>query len=184
MRIVAGRNRGRVLATPDDRAIRPSSDRLREAVFSILGAGDPPLPQDAVVLDVFAGTGAMGLEAYSRGAARVVLIDKDAGALRLVAENIRRVRGDTACRALLLDAAKPGRPPAGFAADLLFLDPPYGKGLCEAALAALDAGGWLAPGVRVVAEHDGREEPVWPQGFVQQDRRRYGKGAVSFLIRG
>ncbi|MDD3443897.1 MAG: 16S rRNA (guanine(966)-N(2))-methyltransferase RsmD [Zavarzinia sp.] len=183
MRIVAGRNRGRILATPEDRNVRPSSDRLREAVFSILGAGVPPLPQDARVLDVFAGTGAMGLEAFSRGAADVVLIEKDKGALRLIAENVERVRGQGACRVMAADATAPGRPPAGFAAELVFLDPPYGKGLCEAALAALDAGGWLAADVLVVAEHDGREEPAWPTGFVVRDRRRYGKGAVTFLVR-
>lgn len=182
MRIVAGRNRGKILATPEDRTVRPSSDRLREAVFNMLS--NQGLPQEARVLDVFAGTGAMGLESYSRGASRVVLIEKDGAALRLVTENVKRVRGEGACVVLGRDATKPGAPPPGFVADLVFLDPPYGKGLCEAALAALDAGGWLAPGVLVIAEHDRRENPVWPEGFVEHDRRTYGKGAVSFLGRG
>jgi len=185
MRIVAGRNRGRILVTPEDRSVRPSSDRLREAVFSILASRNPPLPQDAVVLDVFAGTGAMGLEAFSRGAARVTFIEKDSGALRLVAENISRVRGEAACKAINRDATDPGVLPAGIpAADLVFLDPPYGKGLCEAALAALAARGWLGPEALIVAEHDSQEDPAWPAGFTVQDRRRYGKGAVTFLVRG
>lgn len=181
MRIVAGRNRGRILAVPEDRTVRPSSDRLREAVFSILGARNPPLPQDAVVLDVFAGTGAMGLEAFSRGAARVTFIEKDAGALRLVAENIKRVRGEAACKVLARDATDPGAVLPGAAASLVFLDPPYGQGLCEAALAALDARGWIAPDALIVAEHDGREDPAWPAGFRTMDRRRYGKGAITLL---
>ncbi|MFA5122748.1 16S rRNA (guanine(966)-N(2))-methyltransferase RsmD [Zavarzinia sp.] len=183
MRIVAGRNKGRVLATPEDRSVRPSADRLREAVFSMLGARVPPLPQDARVLDVFAGTGAMGLEALSRGAARVVLIEKDGAALRLIAENVKRLRGEGTCSVLGRDATAPGKPPPGFTADLAFLDPPYAKGLNEAALAALLREGWLAPGALVVAEHDGREDPVWPAGFTVEDRRRYGKGAVTFLVR-
>jgi 16S rRNA (guanine966-N2)-methyltransferase len=185
MRIVAGRNRGRILAAPEDRSVRPSSDRLREAVFSILASRSPPLPQDAVVLDVFAGTGAMGLEAFSRGAVQVTFIEKDAAALRLVAENIKRVKGEVACKAINRDATDPGVLPAGIpAADLVFLDPPYGKGLCEAALAALAARGWLKPDALIVAEHDGQEDPAWPAGFTVQDRRRYGKAAVTFLVRG
>ncbi|PWR25959.1 16S rRNA (guanine(966)-N(2))-methyltransferase RsmD [Zavarzinia aquatilis] len=182
MRIVAGRNRGKLLAEPEDRSIRPSSDRLREAVFNILSTRG--LPAEARVLDVFAGTGAMGLEAYSRGAARVVLIEKDGTALKLVTENVKRLRGEGACVVLGRDATKPGAPPPGFVADIAFLDPPYGKGLCEAALSALDAGGWLSPGVLVIAEHDRREDPVWPEGFVAEERRTYGKGAVTFLSRG
>lgn len=181
MRIVAGRSRGRILAVPEDRSVRPSSDRLREAVFSILASRNPPLPQDAVVLDVFAGTGAMGLEAFSRGAAQVVFIEKDGAALRLVAENIKRVKGEGACKVVARDATDPGAAPV--AAGLVFLDPPYGKGLCEAALAALAARGWLAPDALVVAEHDGREDPAWPDGFTVLDRRRYGKGAVTLLAR-
>jgi len=181
MRIVAGRNKGRILLTPDDRATRPSADRLREAVFSMLNSRG--LPQEARVLDVFAGTGAMGLEAYSRGAAKVVLIEKEAAAQRLVTENIKRVRGEADCKLVARDATQPGLPPPGFAADLVFLDPPYGQGLNEAALAALDKAGWLAPGVLVIAEHEFREDPAWPAGFAVEDRRRYGKGAVSILAR-
>ncbi|PWR23553.1 16S rRNA (guanine(966)-N(2))-methyltransferase RsmD [Zavarzinia compransoris] len=181
MRIVAGRNKGRILLTPDDRATRPSADRLRESVFNILA--NRGLPQAAVVLDVFAGTGAMGLEAFSRGAARVVLIEKEVPAQRLIAENIKRVRGEAECKLVGRDAIRPGAPPPGFAADLVFLDPPYGKGLNEAALAALDAAGWLAPAALVVAEHEHREEPAWPAGFTVEDRRRYGKGAITVLGR-
>lgn len=182
MRIVAGRNRGKLLAEPEDRSIRPSSDRLRESVFNILY--NHGLPEGAMVLDVFAGTGAIGLEAFSRGAVRVALIEKDAAALKLIAENVKRVRGEGACIVLGRDATKPGAPPPGFKADVVFLDPPYGKGLSEQALAALDAAGWLSPGVIVIAEHERREEPVWPAGFVADDRRAYGKGAVTFLSRG
>ncbi|MFZ2872151.1 16S rRNA (guanine(966)-N(2))-methyltransferase RsmD [Zavarzinia sp.] len=182
MRIVAGRNRGKILAEPEGRGVRPSSDRLREAVFNMLYSRG--LPQDAMVLDVFAGTGAMGLEAFSRGASRVALIEKDPAALKLVSENVKRLRGEGACAVLGRDAAKPGAPPPGFKADLAFLDPPYGKGLCEVALAALDAAGWLSPGVLVIAEHERKENPVWPEGFVAEDRRTYGKGAVTFLSRG
>jgi 16S rRNA (guanine966-N2)-methyltransferase len=182
MRIVGGRHRGRALATPEGRDVRPTSDRLREAVFNILAHGTPSLPDGARVLDLFAGTGALGLEALSRGAAHVTFVEEDTRAVALIRRNLaalgETVRADLVAR----DARRLGRAPAP--ADLAFLDPPYRQDLAAPALAALAAGGWLAPGARVVVEL-ARDEPfVAPVGFTPEDERAYGKSRVVFLRAG
>lgn len=181
LRLVAGRHRGRPLATPADRATRPTSERVREAVFNILAhAGHGPDGGDAVaaavVLDAFAGTGALAFEALSRGAAEAWLFDLSAAALGFARRNAETL-GETA-RAHLLraDALKP--PPARVQATLLFLDPPYARGLVGPAIEALCAAGWLAPGCLVVAETAADEPPV--PGLDLLDERRYGIARIGF----
>ena len=181
MRIVGGQWRGLKLAevgAGDPRAhLRPTSDRVREAIFNLLingGYGDPVT--GARVLDLFAGTGALGLEAISRGAADLTLIDDGQTARTLIARNIVLCR--TNARHLRHDATRlPQNPDAPYA--LIFLDPPYGKGLGEAALHAALAGNWLAPGALVVCEEGSALPP--PPGFAPLDQRRYGDTFVTIL---
>ena len=177
MRIVGGRWRGRRL-TPvgaGDAAahLRPTADRVREAVFNVLAAahGDPVA--GARVLDVFAGTGALGLEALSRGAASLTCIESGRRALALLRANAALL--DAPARIVARDARRPG---PGTPHDLAFLDPPYAQGLGEAALAALLAAGWLAPGALIVWEDSA--PPRLPEGAVRLDERRYGDTVVTF----
>ena len=152
MRIVAGAWRGRALAAPSGDATRPTADRVRQALFDRLmhapWAGRAVI-EDAQVLDVFAGTGALGLEALSRGAAHATFIENGRAALGVLRANIAACRAETRCTVLVADAR---RPPAGPACSLLFLDPPYGQDLAAPALAALHDAGWIAPDALIVAE--------------------------------
>src|SRR5256714_10023965 len=152
MRIVGGRLRGRALAAPKSQAIRPTADRLRESLFNILihAYGDPIT--GARVLDLFAGTGALGLEALSRGAAFVLFVDDGAEARALLRQNVEVLGLAAVMRIFRRDATKlgPAHPVEPF--SLAFLDPPYGKGLAEQALASAREGGWLTDGVLVVVE--------------------------------
>src|SRR6516225_4723654 len=152
MRIVGGRLRGRALAAPTSQAIRPTVDRLREALFNILvhAHGDPVT--GARVLDLFAGTGALGLEALSRGAAFALFIDDAAEARALLRENVAALGLGGVTRIFRRDARKlgPAHPVEPF--SLAFLDPPYGRGLAEAALSSAHAGGWLTPDAMIVVE--------------------------------
>jgi 16S rRNA (guanine966-N2)-methyltransferase len=186
MRIVAGCWRGRALAAlgAGDTAarLRPTSDRVRESLFNLLAHGpygDPPPPEDARVLDLFAGTGALGLEALSRGADTAVLVDTGAKAADLIRRNIATLDA-TEARFLARDATRLGRcPEAPF--TLIFLDPPYGRGLGERALTAALAGGWIAPGALVVWEESAPITP--PPGLTLLDSRRYGDSMISILRR-
>jgi 16S rRNA (guanine966-N2)-methyltransferase len=180
VRIIAGRFRGRALAAlgkGDAGAhLRPTSDRVRESLFSVLtglGAID-----GARVLDLFAGTGALGLEALSRGASHVTMVENGRVALGLIARNIALTGSAEETTVIRRDAAKPGANP-GPACDLVFLDPPYGRGLGEKALAAARAGGWIAPGALVVWE-ESAAIPA-PEGFAVQDSRKYGDTFVTLL---
>jgi 16S rRNA (guanine966-N2)-methyltransferase len=148
---------------------------VRESLFSILTHMD--VLEDAVVLDLFAGTGALGLEALSRGAASVTFIERGRIAQRLIAENIR-LTGAEAARLLPRDATRPG-PCDGPPATLVFLDPPYGQGLGTPALTAAADGGWIAPGAIVVWEEATPQDP--PPGFALTDRRRFGDTRLTFL---
>ncbi|WP_210529228.1 RsmD family RNA methyltransferase [Rubellimicrobium arenae] len=183
MRIVGGINRGLRLAEVGggDAAahLRPTSDRVREAVFNLLLGGrfgDPVA--GARVLDLFAGTGALALEALSRGAAEAVLVDDGRVAARLIRENLRLARRESQARLLPADAA---RLPAnsGEPFSLVFLDPPYGKGLGQQALAAAMAGDWIAPGAIVVWEETAPMMPL--PGTSLLDRRSYGGTTVTLL---
>lgn len=183
MRIVGGALRGLKLAEVgqgDATAhLRPTSDRVREAIFNLLinGIHGNPLPR-ARVLDLFAGTGAMGLEALSRGAARVAFVDDGVTARGLLRSNIEKARAMGTTDVWRRDATRLGEN-RGPAYGVVFLDPPYGKGLGEAALASAWAGGWIAPGAVIVWE-ESRPPPI-PLPLVQFDQRRYGDSTITFL---
>lgn len=183
MRIIGGRFRGTAL-TPVGKGdpsahLRPTSDRVRESLFNVLLGGrfgDPVT--GARVLDLFAGTGALGLEALSRGAAQVSFVETGGPALRLLRGNIAKTRTDAETSVVTRDATRLGPcPTAPF--DLVFLDPPYGKGLGTRALAAARAGGWIAPAALVVWEENAPQEA--PAGFETIESRRYGDTHVTLL---
>jgi 16S rRNA (guanine966-N2)-methyltransferase len=181
MRIVGGRLRGRALATPKSPAIRPTADRLRESLFNILVHAFADPITGARVLDLFAGTGALGIEALSRGAKFALLIDQSAEARALMRENIAVLGLGGASRIFRRDATKLGRAHPLEPFSLVFLDPPYGHGLAEKALAAARAGGWLAPEALVVVEEAVKAEFAAPEGFIEVDRRRYDDTEFAFL---
>ena len=179
MRIIGGARRGLQLAAVgegDPKAhLRPTSDRVREAIFNLLingGYGDPIT--GARVLDLFAGTGALGLEALSRGAARVAFVDDGTAARALLRRNIELMQAMGVTDVWRRDATRMG-PNRGAGYDLVFLDPPYGKAMGEAALAG--AAGWLVPGALVVWEEGAA--PTLPEGFTLEDQRKYGDTVVT-----
>lgn len=186
MRIIGGSARGLKLAdvgAGDPAAhLRPTSDRVREAIFNLLvngrvaQAGDPLT--GARVLDLFAGTGALGLEALSRGAAQVAFVDDGTAARALLRRNIELMRAMGSTDVWRRDATSMGLN-RGPGYGLVFLDPPYGKGLGEKALASCLAGGWLAPGALVVWEES--SAPVPPAGFTEIDQRKYGETFITLL---
>jgi 16S rRNA (guanine966-N2)-methyltransferase len=181
MRVVGGRFRGRPLAGPRSNAIRPTSDRMRESLFNIL-AHNFGLPDETTrVLDLFAGTGALGLEALSRGAQSVLFMETGVEARALIRRNIESLGLTGVARIFRRDATKPG--PAGTIApfDLVFCDPPYRKGLGETALSAVRAGGWLKPGALCVLEEAADAEIAIPDGFEQVDRREAGETQLLYL---
>ena len=181
MRVVSGRLRGRALQGPQTAAIRPTADRLRESLFNILTHryGDPVT--GARVLDLFAGTGALGIEAISRGAAFCLFIDDGAQARALLRGNVEALGLGGVTRIFRRDATKlgPAHPLEPF--SLVFLDPPYRKGLAEQALAAAQEGGWLAPDAFLVVEeaNDAGFRP--PEGFQEIERRSYDDTELIFL---
>ena len=186
MRIVSGKFRGKILAAPDGRDTRPTSDRARQAVFNILehAAFAPPLA-DARVIDLFAGSGALGLEALSRGAAFCLFVETDDRARGAIRENIDAMGLFGVSRLHRRDATDLGPRPAsaGPAFDLAFLDPPYGQGLAERCLTALAAGGWLADDALCVVERGADEPPLSVRGFELLDERVYGAARVGFAKR-
>jgi 16S rRNA (guanine966-N2)-methyltransferase len=181
MRIVGGRLRGRMLVGPKAQTIRPTGDRLRESLFNILAHayGDPIT--DARVLDLFAGTGALGLEAISRGAAYALFVDDGAEARALIRQNVDTLGVGGVTRIFRRDAAKlgPAHPVEPF--SLAFLDPPYRKGLGEAALTAARDGGWLVKDALVVVEEAADAAFAAPQGYEELERRRYDDSELVFL---
>jgi 16S rRNA (guanine966-N2)-methyltransferase len=180
MRIVAGKHRGRRLAAPEGTDTRPTHDRAREALFSILSHGEPRLV-GARFLDLFAGSGAVGLEAVSRGAVAATLIEQDRAALACATANRDALGEQRTVGILRGDASRLGRAPQPY--EIVFLDPPYGSGLHQPALDSLAAGGWLAPRGRVICELSDKDEVNPPDGFVVEDERRYGKARFVFLRR-
>lgn len=180
MRIVAGRLKGLQL-TPlgkGDAAahLRPTGDRVRENLFNILMSRG--LPEGARVLDLFAGTGALGLEALSRGAAHVTFVDNGAKAQSLLRANIAKAKAEATTDLFHRDAARLG-PAPGDPATLVFLDPPYGKGLGVGALAAGAENGWFAPAAVLIWEEAAPQTP--PPGFTLLDLRRYGAAHIHIL---
>ena len=178
MRIIAGKFRGRRLLVPQGQAIRPTSDRAREALFDILEHGAPPV-RGARFLDLFCGTGAVGLEAHSRGAAEVVLVESERAALKLAEANLARLGSPAGVSLLAGDATRLGPAPHPF--DLIFLDPPYGSSLAGAALAALLRGGWLGADSRIIVERAAKEDLDLPGGYALERERRYGRAEFLFL---
>jgi 16S rRNA (guanine966-N2)-methyltransferase len=182
MRIIAGHLKGLRLATLGKgdlgAHLRPTPDRVRESLFSALASRPENRLTGAHVLDLFAGTGALGIEALSRGAERVTFVDNGRTALRLLKDNIDRAKACNACRIIARDATRLSTTDTD-PATLVFLDPPYGKGLGERALAAARAGGWIAPDALVVWEDSAPQAP--PAGFVQDSNRRYGTTHVTLL---
>jgi 16S rRNA (guanine966-N2)-methyltransferase len=181
MRIVAGKFRGKTLLSPSDDSIRPTSDRARESVFNILASRLSPNFDGLKVLDLFAGTGALGLEALSRGATSVVFVDTSAEARGLIRDHIEAFGAGGVAKLLRRDATALG--PAGTMGpmDLVFLDPPYGKGLAELALASLRDGNWLGKDATLVLEESVDVAVELPAGFVLDDRREYGAAAIHFI---
>jgi 16S rRNA (guanine966-N2)-methyltransferase len=181
MRVVGGRLRGRALAAPKSQAIRPTADRLRESLFNVLahGYGDPVT--DARVLDLFAGTGALGVEALSRGAAFCLFVDEGAEARALMRNNVEALGLGGVARIFRRDAARlgPVHPLEPF--SLVFADPPYGRGLAEQALRSAHDGGWLLPDALVIVEEASDAAFAPPAGFAELERRRYDDTEFIFL---
>jgi 16S rRNA (guanine966-N2)-methyltransferase len=181
MRIVGGRLRGRAIAAPKSAAIRPTADRLRESLFNILAhAYDDPVT-GARVLDLFAGTGALGLEAVSRGAAFVLFVDDGAEARALIRANVEQLGLGGVTRIFRRDATRlgPAHPVEPF--GLVFADPPYGRGRAEQALAAARDGGWLALDALIVVEEAVEAKFAAPEGFEESERRSYDDTELIFL---
>jgi len=180
VRVVGGRFRGRTLAGPKSDAIRPTSDRLRETIFNVLahGYGDPV--EGARVIDLFAGTGAMGIEALSRGAAFCLFVEEGAQARGLIRENVEALGLGGATRLFRRDATRMGAAGQNPPASLVFCDPPYGKDLAPRALKSCADGGWLSPGALVVVEEAQGAGVALPDGFEELERRDYGETKVLF----
>lgn len=180
MRITAGAHRGRILKVPAGVAVRPTTDKVRQAIFNILKAYN--LPVDAVVIDGFSGSGALGLEALSRGAVHATFIEKEHAHMQFIKGNASAMKITEQCVFMQKDVTQLGaKPAAALPAQLVFLDPPYRMNLLGPALAALAAGGWLAPSACCVCEHENLATPVLMPGFVSLDQRRYGDTQVSFV---
>ena len=186
MRIVAGELKGRAIVAPEGMGTRPTSDRARQAIFNVLehAAWAEPL-REARVIDLYAGSGALGFEALSRGAAFCLFVETDDGARGAIRENMDAYGLFGRCRVHRRSATDLGVRPgsAGEAFDLAFLDPPYGKGLGEETLARLAEGGWLQPGAVVVFERGSDEPEIDTPGYERLDARDYGAARVLFLRR-
>jgi 16S rRNA (guanine966-N2)-methyltransferase len=183
MRIIAGTYSGRTLTAPPGRGTRPTSDRAREAIFNVLAHAPWSAGlEDRRVLDLFAGSGAYGLEALSRGASFALFVETDAAARGVIRDNIEALGLFGNTRLHRRSAVDLGRRPAGLDApfDLVFIDPPYGKGLAEEALRYLPEGAWITSGASIVLECSADERPS-VDGFTLHDERTYGAAKVLFL---
>jgi 16S rRNA (guanine966-N2)-methyltransferase len=178
MRIIGGTLKGRVLKTPASDAIRPTSDRLRETLFNILAHTYPESLDGTAVIDLFAGTGAMGLEAVSRGARKALFVDDGTEARALLGANVETLGVGGQTRIFRRDARKLGSAPPGESFSLAFLDPPYGKGFAEGALVALRDGGWLMQDALVVIEEAAQASFALPDGYELIETRTYGDTQV------
>lgn len=183
MRIVGGNFKGRAIAAPQGRDTRPTSDRARESIFNVLAHADwSPGIEGRRVLDLFAGSGALGLEAMSRGAAFALFVETESAARGAIRDNIEALGLFGTTRIHRRDATDLGVKPAGLGDpfDLVFLDPPYGKGLGERALARLGEGGWITPEALIMLEV-GAEDTPQLAAFETLDERGYGAAKVFFL---
>jgi 16S rRNA (guanine966-N2)-methyltransferase len=184
MRVVGGRLKGRNLASPFSRDIRPTADRLRESIFNILAHAYDDAIEGARVLDLFAGTGALGIEAISRGAKFALFVDNGAEARALMRNNIEALGLGGVTKIYRRDATHlgPAHPVEPF--SLVFLDPPYAKGLAERAVVSLRDGGWLTPGALLVVEEAKAAAFKPPEGFEELERRAYDDTEFVFIRRG
>ncbi len=180
MRIIGGRLKGRVLRGPRTDAIRPTSDRLRETLFNILVHSYDNRAEGARVIDLFAGTGAMGIEALSRGARFTLFVDERAEACAIVRANVEALGLINTSRILRRDARKLGAAPEPETFNLVFLDPPYGRGFVEPALKSLRDGGWLDKDALAVIEESAGAKINLPEGFVGLETRRFGDTQAIF----
>jgi len=188
LKIIGGTHRGRTIAAPAGEATRPTASRAREALFNMLAhanwsgadvrGGTSPLV-GARVLDAFAGSGALGLEALSRGAAHASFLDSDAAAIKLIGENLRKLGETASAKVVRADATRPPQSREG--CDFAFLDPPYRSGLAAPALTALADAGWLKPGAIATVELANVEELITPPRFEAIDERRYGAAKIVIL---
>jgi 16S rRNA (guanine966-N2)-methyltransferase len=184
IKIIGGKHRGRTIATPEGQTTRPTANRAREGLFNILmhanwtADGTSPLVE-CRVLDAFAGSGALGLEALSRGAAHATFLDSDPAAIKLIGENLRKLGETAAAKVIRADATRP--PPSREGCDLVFLDPPYRSALAAPALAALAEAGWLKPGAVATVELGHAEDLIAPARFETVDERRYGAAKIVIL---
>jgi len=180
MRIVAGRFKGASLEAPKGLSTRPTSDRVRQALFNVLEHGPARFEfEGARVLDLFAGTGALAIEALSRGARYAVFIEEDAAARAAIRRNVEALSLTGVTKIWRRDATRLGEAGTLQPFELVFCDPPYGKGLGERALAAAATGGWLAKGAIAVLEERAASEIAWPAPFQEIDRRRYGDTVIA-----
>jgi len=180
MRIVGGNFRGRSIAGPKSVAIRPTSDRLRESIFNILMHGYDDPVSGARVLDLFSGTGALGLEAMSRGAAHALFVDEGTEARALIRQNVETLGLAGVTRLFRRDATKLGAVHPNEPYSLIFLDPPYGKGLAEKALLSARDGGWMTRNALIMVE-EVKGAFVTPDGFNEIERRAYDDTEIVFL---
>lgn len=181
MRIVAGKFRGKQLNSPSDDSIRPTADRVRESMFNILASRIGPVFDGVRVLDLFAGTGALGLEALSRGASHVTFVDTGVESRGIIRDHIQDFGAAGITKLLRRDATALGTPGTFGQFDLVFLDPPYGLGLGEKALVEIASNGWLAPNATIVWEESAEAPVTVPPGFTLDDTRTYGAAAIRFL---
>lgn len=185
MRISGGRLKGRRLDAPSAPGLRPSGDRLRQTLFNILAHGrHAGILDGARVLDAFAGSGALGIEALSRGAAHAVFLEQDRGVLNALRATLAAFDLEEQATILAGDATAPPTASAGRAATLVLLDPPYDSGLSMPALAGLDRAGWITRDALIVLEAAARDRTPLPPGFELEDARRVGDSELRFILRG
>jgi 16S rRNA (guanine966-N2)-methyltransferase len=182
LRIIGGKWRGRKIAVPDSDTLRPTHERAREAIFNrllhaadVLGVG----LRDARVADVFAGTGALGFEALSRGAATVTFVEFDRGHCAAITTALKTLISEDTADVVCVDATALPRAAAPF--DIVLMDPPYGKGLATPALESLSACGWLRAGTLIVTELDSSDPLSLPAGFTLIDQRAYGRASIAYM---
>jgi len=180
MRIIAGKFKGRTLATPTDGATRPTSDRNRESLFNILENRHEIAFEQCRVLDLFAGTGALGLEALSRGARSATFVENSAAARAIIRSNIEILAVEGMSRILRRDATDLGSVGRMSCFNLVFVDPPYGQGLGEKALIKAQAGGWLSQDATLILEESAGVTIALPAIFALQDKRVYGRSVLYF----
>ena len=181
IRINAGSHRGRMIEVPLGAGSRPTGARVREALFNILIHIEPGV-SGSTVLDACAGSGGLGIEALSRGAAHTTFFETDRDALATITESLRDLKLNDQATAKRADAQKP---PANRDApcDLVFLDPPYGKDRAPEAISGLDAAGWIAEGALIAVETGRTEDLELPEGFTLEDQRRYGRAKISLVTK-